>query len=244
MTATRRARDMVRFARRTPCLVLLVVQLAGVLLYPFMETTYAGRAAFSLFGLLVLTLTVLALRATPFFSWVAGLAAMPSVVLLLLNVFLDTPVLYAWSAGFEMVVYFYAAISMLAYMLHDDEVTTDELFAIPAVFTLLAWGFAYLFVLVQALSPSSFGSDETRSWMDLLFLSFTTLSSTGLSDILPVTGHARSVVMLEQVAGVFYVAMVVTRLVALRGQRGQRTGQQSVQRDPSRRDETSEERPS
>jgi hypothetical protein len=52
--------------------------------------------------------------------------------------------------------------------------------------------------------------------MDLLFLSFTTLSSTGLSDIVPVTAHARSAVMLEQVAGVFYVAMVVTRLVSLR----------------------------
>ena len=55
--------------------------------------------------------------------------------------------------------------------------------------------------------------------MELLFLSFTTLSSTGLSDITPISGHARSVVMLEQVAGVFYIAMVVTRLVALRGQR-------------------------
>ena len=56
--------------------------------------------------------------------------------------------------------------------------------------------------------------------MELLFLSFTTLSSTGLSDITPISGHARSVVMIEQVAGVFYIAMVVTRLVALRGQRG------------------------
>lgn len=55
--------------------------------------------------------------------------------------------------------------------------------------------------------------------MELLFLSFTTLSSTGLSDITPISGHARSVVMLEQVAGVFYIAMVVTRLIALRGQR-------------------------
>ncbi len=55
--------------------------------------------------------------------------------------------------------------------------------------------------------------------MELLFLSFTTLSSTGLSDITPISGHARSVVMIEQVAGVFYIAMVVTRLVALRGQR-------------------------
>ena len=106
---------------------------------------------------------------------------------------------------------------MLAYMLHDEDVTLDEMFAIPAVFTLFAWAFAYLYVVVQGVNPGAWG--ETRSWMELLFLSFTTLSSTGLSDIVPVTGHARSVIMLEQLAGIFYIAMVVTRLVALRAYR-------------------------
>jgi hypothetical protein len=51
--------------------------------------------------------------------------------------------------------------------------------------------------------------------MELLFLSFTTLSSTGLSDIVPIRPFARSLVMLEQVAGVGYIAMVVSRLVGL-----------------------------
>ena len=209
------------FVRTTPCFVLLLVQLGGVLLYPSMDSTYAGRAAFSLFGLLVLALTVLALRATPFLTWVAIPIAMPSAVLLLVTVFNDSERLTVWSAGFEMVLYFYAAVSMLAYMLEDDRVTTDELFAIPAVFTLLAWAFAYLFVVVQGLDVDAFSAEgePTRTWMELLFLSFTVLSSTGLSDIVPVSGHARSVVMLEQIVGIFYVAMVVTRLVALRGQR-------------------------
>jgi hypothetical protein len=175
----------------------------------------------SLFGLLVLGLTVSALRATPFLTWVAGLVAVPAAVLLLTSVFVDSPALVAWSAGLEMVVYFYASISMLLYMLDDEQVTTDELFAVPAVFTLLAWAFAYLFTVLQALDPGGFNpaGEGSRSWMELLFLSFTTLSSTGLSDIAPISGHARSVVMLEEVAGVFYIAMVVTRLVSLRGQR-------------------------
>ena len=61
--------------------------------------------------------------------------------------------------------------------------------------------------------------DDRRSWTELLFLSFTTLSSTGLSDIVPTSGHARSVNMIEQVAGLFYIAMVVTRLVSLNRRR-------------------------
>jgi hypothetical protein len=51
--------------------------------------------------------------------------------------------------------------------------------------------------------------------MELLFLSFTTLSSTGLSDVVPIKSFARSVVMIEQVAGVAYIAIVVSRLVGL-----------------------------
>jgi ion channel len=51
--------------------------------------------------------------------------------------------------------------------------------------------------------------------VELLFLSFTTLSSPGLSDVVPVKAFARSVVMIEQLAGLAYVAVLVSRLVGL-----------------------------
>jgi len=90
---------------------------------------------------------------------------------------------------------------------------------VGATFTLIARAFAYLYVLVQALQPGSFiaavNPTGDRTWVELLFLSFTTLSSTGLSDVVPVLPYARSVVMLEQLAGLGYVALVVSRLVGL-----------------------------
>lgn len=51
--------------------------------------------------------------------------------------------------------------------------------------------------------------------MELLFLSFTNLTSTGLSDVTPAKPFARGLVMLEQIAGLAYVAMLVSRLVGL-----------------------------
>jgi len=213
-------RHRTRFLRDNPCLALLAVQLGGVVLYPFMDDSGTGRAAYSIFGLLVLALAVRALRATPATTWVGVLLAVPAAGILLTTIVTGRAGLFAWSSGFEAALYLYAGTSMLFYMLDDEEVTTDELFAVPAVFTLFAWAFAYLFVVLQALDPGSFApSGGDRSWMELLFLSFTTLSSTGLSDITPLSAHARSVVMLEQLAGLFYIAMVVTRLVALRGSR-------------------------
>jgi hypothetical protein len=54
-----------------------------------------------------------------------------------------------------------------------------------------------------------------RTWFELLFLSFTNLTSVGLSDIIPVLANARSVVMIEQVVGLMYVAIVISRVVGL-----------------------------
>src|SRR4026209_2204742 len=108
---------------------------------------------------------------------------------------------------------------MIAYMLGDHEITRDELFAVGATFTLLAWAFAYTFTVCQAIDPGSYTAAvdpaDDRSWMELLFLSFTTLTSTGLSDVVLVKPFARSLNMVEQVAGVTYIAMLVSRLVGL-----------------------------
>jgi len=208
---------MLKFARQTPCAVLLAVQFLGVLLYPFLEGSFQGRQLFALFGLVVLGLVVFAVRATPGLTWIAVILALPAMGLLAVQVLTANDALVPWASAFEAILYFYAGFAMLRYMLDDEVVTTDELFAIGAVFTLVAWAFSHTYVVMQALDPAAFGAThaDPRSWTELLFLSFTTLSSTGLSDILPETGHARSVVMIEQVAGVLYVAMVVTRLVSL-----------------------------
>lgn len=57
--------------------------------------------------------------------------------------------------------------------------------------------------------------DSSRTWTELLFLSFTTLSGVGLGDILPLSPQARVLVMLEEFAGVAYIAVIVSRLIGL-----------------------------
>lgn len=60
-----------------------------------------------------------------------------------------------------------------------------------------------------------FQGEGFQNFPNLLFLSFATLTSVGLSDILPVLPHARSVALVEQVVGVLYVAMIISRVVSL-----------------------------
>lgn len=210
---------MLLYARREPSAILLAAQLGGVLLYPFMEGSEVGRALFSVFGIAVLGIVFLAVRSSPAGTWFAVLLGVPATALLLIQAVTGDDTLYPYSSALEAILYFYAAYALVAYMLADHEITRDELFAVGATFTLVAWGFAYVYTVCQAIEPGSFTAaidpSGERSWMELLFLSFTTLTSTGLSDVVPVKAFARSLVMIEQLAGLAYVAMVVSRLVAL-----------------------------
>ena len=209
-----------RTAWAHPSAVLLAAQLLGVLLYPFMAESPAGRELLSLFALLVLVLAVRAVRATPAWVWIAVLIGIPVLVLTVVEALQpENQTVLLWSSVLHAAFYFYTTYGLLRYMFQDRHVTPDELFAIGATFTVVAWAFAYIFVAVQIVWPGSFTAalDPTadRSWMELLFLSFTTLTSTGLSDVVPVLAHARSIVMIEQLAGLFYVALVISRLVGL-----------------------------
>jgi hypothetical protein len=210
---------VLRIARREPSAILLAVQLVAVLVYPFLEQGSVGRALFSVFGIAILGLVVLAVRRSPALTWVALLLGAPATVLLLIQAATDSSKLQPYSSALEAVLYFYAAGALIAYMLEDHEITRDELYAVGATFTLVAWAFAYTFTVVQAIYPHSFTAavdpQDARTWMELLFLSFTTLTSTGLSDVVPVKPFARAVCMLEQLGGLAYVAVLVSRLVGL-----------------------------
>jgi hypothetical protein len=219
---------VLRTIRREPSATLLIAQLGAVLLYPFMETSDVGRALFSVFGIAILVLVVLAVRSTSAATWFGLALGLPATVLLLIQAVTRDDALLPYSSALEAILYFYAAGALISYMLADHVITRDELFAVGATFTLVAWAFAYSFTVCQAIEPRSFiaaiDPNADRSWMELLFLSFTTLSSTGLSDVTPVKPFARSIVMIEQLAGIAYVAMVVSRLVGLMVMRRANTG--------------------
>lgn len=211
---------LAHFIRRTPSAVLLAVQFLAVVLYPFWEESVSGRSVIAAFGLTVLAAALLAVRATPLLTWVAIVIALPAVGLLLAQIVTGNDALTPWAAGFESALYFYAGVAMLSYMLKDTHVTRDDLFALVAVFTLIAFAFAHLFIAVQALDPGAFatsrGEDQPLLWTEALFLSVASFTNTGLSDIVPVDGHARSVVILAEVSGVFYIGMVISRLISMR----------------------------
>jgi hypothetical protein len=210
-----------------PSGILLVGQLLVVLAFPFLDSSTAGRAVLGVVQMALVFTAVVAVRRTPALSWVGVTLGVPAMVFAILEaVEPNTGWIVLVSALFHVPFYFFVSYAMIRYLFHDDRVTRDELFATGAAFTVVAWAFAYVYAAAQVVWPSSFvnvGGVGDVSWFELLYLSFTTLTSVGLSDVIPVQDHARSLVMVEQLAGVLYVALVIARLVGLtaRGRRVQ-----------------------
>ena len=214
-----------RELREHPSGVLLACQLLAVLVYPFLSDTWLGRAALGVVGIVVVGLALWAVRRTPALNVVAFSLGLPGIVFTVLDAaFPDQDWIGLTSASLHAPFYFFISYGMIRYLFKDERVTGDDLFATGAAFTVVAWGFTYIFLAVEILWPGSFATPgettDPRNWFQLLYLSFTTLTSVGLSDVAPVLGHARSVVMLEQFAGVMYLGLVVARLVGLTIRRG------------------------
>jgi hypothetical protein len=199
--------------------VLLAAQFVAVLSYPFAGDNEVGRAIIGVFGAVILIVAMYAVRATPALTWVALVLGVPVLVLTVLEAMSPSndPIVF-WSAIFHAAFYGYTAYGLVRYLFEDTWVTRDEIFAVGANFTVVAWMFAYLFVALQVVRPGSFVAyqgEGQRTFLELLYLSFANLTSVGLSDVTAVLPMARSIIIVEQVMGVMYVALIVARVVGL-----------------------------
>ncbi|WP_460843792.1 potassium channel family protein [Nocardioides marmoraquaticus] len=211
--------EMRRIGLFQPSAQLLAAQLLAVVLYPFLQQSTVGSAVLGVISMVAVGLAIRVVRDTPALSVAAVAVGIPAVALTVAEaVWPASDGVVVASAVLHAAFYAYVTYSLLRYLFHDEHVSTDELYAIAATFTVVAWMFAHFYVAVDVLVPGAIEpvSDQgAPRFFDLLFFSFTNLTSVGLSDILPVADVARSVVILEQVSGVLYVAMVISRLVAL-----------------------------
>jgi hypothetical protein len=207
------------FFKRFPFAMLLCVQLLSVLCYGFLTDSRTSHIIFNCLGLIVPMLAVWVVYRSPATNWIGFTLVTASIGTTLLALLGDQSQLLIWAQSFESLLYFYAAISLVMYMFKDDVVTLDELYAAGATFTLLVWGFALMYSVCQQIYPNSISGGTAgthlRSWIELLYFSFSVQSGTGLSDLLPVSPQSRSIASIQMFSGVMYITVVVSHLVGL-----------------------------
>jgi hypothetical protein len=210
------------FARifRQRCFYLFLSILVLIVGAPFLTEGLHGRVLVQAAEVLVLIAAVAAV----------GRSALPFVIALLLGIpafvfqsgitfgYGDPAMFRYYSNVFHVAFYVVAVVYLLAYVFSPDVMTDDKLFGAASVYLLLALMFAYTYLLVQLIYPDAFGvreGERPRSFYDLLYMSFGALTSNGPGDIAPVSPKIRSIVILEQITGVLYVAILIARLAGI-----------------------------
>ena len=205
---------------RQRCFYLFLSILVLILAAPFLTDTLRGRVAVQAMQVLVLSAAVAAV----------GRTTMPFIIALLLGIpafvfqsgvtfgYGDPEAFRLYSNVFHGAFYLIAIVYLLRYVFSPDVMTDDKLFGAASVYLMLAVLFAYAYMVVQLVQPGAFGAgpnDSPRNFYDLLYMSFGLLTSNGPGDVLPVGSKVRSLVILEEIIGVLYVAILIARLAGI-----------------------------
>jgi hypothetical protein len=212
---------MLRTLRALPNAWILFWLVVLVLAYPMLRELRGGHAAVALFDIALLLLALRAARTSGSELRLGVALLLPAMGLHIAAELGAANGIYLASLATQALFHAFVAVSLLRYMLRDEVMTLDELFAAASLYAIIAFVFAYLYTLLETLRPGAFyinpanNPDGLTDWWELLYFSFTCLTSVGFGEITPVSNHARSLVMLEQMLGVLYLALIISRLISL-----------------------------
>jgi len=203
-----------------PCTYLLLALLAFILLYPYLMANLFARIALGLLFSTVLLGGAYAVGRTRRTMIVGFGLAILGVALQWTAILTQYTAMYRLEGAVYAIFLVFAIGEVLRYLLRKGPVTADKLHGALAGYIMLAilWAFAY--TLVESFVAGSFNFSHTdatdpHAFFELLYFSFTTLTTVGFGDITPATDQARSLVMIEEFTGVFFVGVLIARLAGL-----------------------------
>jgi hypothetical protein len=118
------------------------------------------------------------------------------------------------SAGLTAVFFGLIAVAIVLSVLKSQRVTMGVISAALCVYLLFGFVMALIYFIIHALEPAAFVL-KSGELSDFIYFSFVTLSTVGYGDITPVAPIVRSFAYVEAIAGQFYMAVLISRLVAL-----------------------------
>lgn len=120
----------------------------------------------------------------------------------------------------SLLFYAYFAYVLMLSVFDRREVDRYKLEGAIVVYLLLAVVFAQMYTLVELLDPGSFSftrpyANFANLRKELVYYSFSTLTTLGLGDIAPVGPTARSLTAIQACIGVLFPNILIARLVSL-----------------------------
>jgi hypothetical protein len=137
-----------------------------------------------------------------------------------LHFFLRQHAVHVVSASASAVFFLALAWLITGRVFRSGGINIYRIYGAIAVYLLLGILWGEFYILIYLLEPGSFYFDPATQCgeppiSELIYFSFTTLTTVGFGDIVPVHPVARSMATLEALAGQLYPAVLLARLVTL-----------------------------
>jgi hypothetical protein len=201
---------------RQRCFYLFCALLLLLMLAPLLEDTTGGRIVLNATSLLVLVSGAAAIGRGPLPLAVGLGLGVPAAALQAAALFFESTILLVLSWGLSAAFYLLVVGYLLTYALRREVLTMDKLYGAAAAFIMLALLWTYFYGILLLLHPGALTMNGApmafASISAVIFFSVATLTSTGMSDILPLDPIARMLCSLEMITGVLFIAVLIARL--------------------------------
>ena len=197
---------------------LLTTLIANFILAPFLRGNIGGLVLSGIFLYsIILIVKTFSLRPIlfKFFSSIAILAFILEIVIRLeLSKFVGV---YSFLIQGVFALYLAAAVYfILRDILFANQVTVDIIRGGICVYFLIGFVWALLYGIVASFDPQAFSQPliEAGSYGRSIYFSFTTLTTLGYGDIIPISSWAEMLTNLEAIVGQLYPAILISILVS------------------------------
>jgi hypothetical protein len=116
----------------------------------------------------------------------------------------------------SMIFYLICPVVIIGHQVRRNAVDLQTLLAAIAAYILIGMSFTFVFNLYGLISAQPvFGSGAADSLSVQLFFSFSTLTTTGYGNIVPITSFGQSVAVMEAITGQMFLVVAMARIVSM-----------------------------
>ena len=200
-------------------MMLLVSLLLFLLVSPLVQKDLASKLILLASMYVILLAAIVALSSLKGTRWPAILLTITSMLSTV--IWFIYPLRPLLVANWVLLVVFFGFVSagLFSYLGDSGPVTNGRMYASGSLYLILGLFWWAIYGLIDTLHPGSFAEAAESSsgglqHYTLVYFSLATLTTLGYGDVLPTTAIARICASLEASTGVFYIAIMVARLVS------------------------------
>jgi len=200
--------------------LLLIALILMILLVPYSNQYDLGPWALKTIYTLIVISAVLVLRHTRFrLIFFASLAGINIVFNFLELLYGGKLLALIDSISFGLFCGLFLS-AIFTEVLSTRRITQDTIYGAICIYLLIGITYATAYGIIEIITPGAFihtgNPPQAMHGFNLLYFSFITLTTVGFGDIVAVSSQAKSIVILESISGIFYLAILVARLVGMR----------------------------